>query len=168
MRKVLISLAAAASALAVAAPASAQWAPQPQGYGYGYNQGYGNYGDIRRLQYRIDRVQQRIEQLRDRRMLSRNEARNLRDESRGIEWRLRSQARYGLDPREARDVEYRIARLEQHVRREAFDRDGRRWGNTGYGYNGYAYADRDHDGRDDGIEHQRWHEQHDGDGDHDD
>ena len=60
MRKVLISAAAAVSALAFAAPAAAQYypAPPPPGYGapYGNAYGYNNYGHIRSLQVRIDRL----------------------------------------------------------------------------------------------------------------
>lgn len=150
MRKVLISFAAAASALAVATPASAQifvGVGQPYGYqqpyGYGYNQpygygyGYNNYGQVRALQYRVDSIQQQINILDRRNILSNREARRLRNESRDVENRLHRAARYGLNPNEARNVQWQIARLEQQVRREANDRDGR-WGRNGaWGYNGY-------------------------------
>jgi hypothetical protein len=152
MRKVLISLAAAGAALAFAAPASAQYYAQPQGYGYGYGQGYGN---LRGLQARIDGVQRQIENLRARRMITRNEANGLRDESRDLERRLYRNGRNGLNYNEMRNIEYRIARLEQHVSHEV--RDGR-WDNRGYGwnngYNGSGY-DRDRDGRDDRYEDDR-------------
>jgi hypothetical protein len=152
MRKVLISLVAAGAALAFAAPASAQYYAQPQGYGYGYGQGYGNF---RGLQARIDGVQRQIENLRARRMITRNEANGLRDESRDLERRLFRNGRNGLNYNEMRNIEYRIARLEQHVNHEV--RDGR-WDNRGYGsnngYNGYGY-DRDRDGRDDRYEDDR-------------
>jgi hypothetical protein len=52
-----------------------------------------------------------------------------------------------LNYQELRSIEYRIARLEQHVRREV--RDDNRWGNRGNGY------DRDRDGRDDRYEDDR-------------
>jgi hypothetical protein len=160
MRKVLISLAAAGSALALATPASAQYYPEPQpnygnSYAYGYNNyGYNNYGNIRGFQVRIDGIQRQIEILRARRMISRNEAEGLRHESRELERRLYGASRYGLNPNEARNIEYRIARLEQHVRHEV--RDGR-WDNRGYGWNGNngAYYDRDRDGRDDRYEDDR-------------
>ena len=189
MRKVLISLAAAGTAMAFAAPASAQYFPQSQpAYGYGNggygNGGYGNYGggygynqggQVRGLQIRIDQIQRQIEQLGARGILNRNELNGLRNESRRLEQRLYSAGRYGLDRNETRDIYYRIARLEQHVRHEATD--GNRYGyngyNSGYGYNGYngGYGnDRDHDGRDDNDEHRNWHNQHDGgdNGGHDD
>ena len=149
MRKVLISLAVAASALAVATPASAQYypVPQPQGYGYGYNN---NYGQVRRLQVRIDQIQRQIAQLDRRRVLSNREARRLHDESRSLERRLRDSSRNGLNFRERQNIEVRIARLELRVRHEATD--GNRYGrNAQYG-NAY---DRDRDGRDDRYEDDR-------------
>src|SRR5215213_2634854 len=152
MRKVLISLAAAGTALALATPASAQYYSAPQQYGYGY--GYNNYGSIPALQARINDVQRRIEYLRDRRAITRNEANGLRNESRDLERRLYRSSRYGLNPNEVQNIQYRIARLEQHVRHEV--RDGR-WDNRGYGWNGnngYSY-DRDRDGRDDRYEDDR-------------
>ena len=175
MRKLTLTLAAAGAALLFAAPAAAQYFPQPS-YGYtGYNNyGYGNYGQVRSLQLRIDRVQREIRALKDRRMISRREYNGLRSESRNLEARLYSAARYGLNYNEARTIEYRLARLEQHVRHEV--RDGNRWNGRGYGYNQYGngygyngayYADNDHDGRDDNDEHERWHAQHDQDDDDD-
>lgn len=160
MRKVLISAALAASTLAVAAPAAAQWAPPaPNGYAYGYN----NYGQARRLQVRVDQLQREIRRLDHRNILSNREARRLMDESRGIEYRLRQSAYNGLNYREARDIEYRVARLENRIFREA--RDGNRYGNYGNGYRDYdrdgindrhdGRIDRDRDGRDDRWEDDR-------------
>lgn len=155
MRKVLISLAAAGTAVAFAAPASAQFYPaQSQGYQQGYQgQGYGyNRGGMRALQYRVDRIQRDIEQLRARRIISRNEANGLREEARGIERRIYRASRNGLQRSEMRNIDYRIARLEQHVRREVAD--GNRRGN-GYGYGQSAYSDHDRDGRNDRYEDDR-------------
>ena len=149
MRKFLITLAVAASAVAVATPALAQYAPQygqqPQGYGYGY---HNNYGQVRRLQERIDHIQRQIQRL-DRRGAIRNrQTDGLRAEARNIERRLRDVSRYGLNPRESRDIEIRIGRLEQRVRYAASN------GRNGYGNNGYGNNanDRDRDGRDDRTE----------------
>ena len=145
MRKFLISAALMASTVAVAAPAAAQWAPPPpQGYAYGYN----NYGQVRRLQVRIDQIQRQINRLDQRDILSEREARRLRNESRGIEYRLRVASRYGLNGRERYEIERQIARLERHVYREA--RDGNNWRNDRYGRG--AYYDRDRDGFDDRYE----------------
>src|SRR5688500_18884774 len=104
MRKFLISAALAASTIGLAAPAAAQWAPpQPQGYGYGYGQG--NYGQVRRLQVRIDQLQRQISHLDRRNILSEREANRLRNESRDLERRLRYAARNGLHGREAYGIE---------------------------------------------------------------
>ena len=150
MRRFLISLAVATSALAVAAPASAQYFPQPQGNAYGYNN---NYGQVRRLQVRINQIQRQIERLDRRNILSNREARRLRDESRDLERRVARSGRNGLNYRERQTIEFRIARLEQRVRLEANDGNNRRGGyNNGYGQNGY---DRDRDGRDDRYEDDR-------------
>ena len=149
MRKFLISAALMASTVAVAAPASAQWYPQqPQGYAYGYNY---NYGQVRRLQVRIDQIQRQINRLDRRDVLSEREAARLRAESRSLEYRLRNASRYGLNGRERYEIERRIARLEQHVYREA--RDGNNWRNDRY-RSGYGY-DRDRDGLDDRYERDR-------------
>jgi hypothetical protein len=153
MRNFVIAAALAASTLAVATPASAQYYPQPQPQGYGYqgNYGYNNngYGQVRRLQVRIDQLQRQISQLDRRNILSEREADRLRGESRGLEYRLRRAARYGLNGREAYDIERGIQRLEYRIQREA--RDGNRHGN---GYNRYPYSgnDRDRDGLDDRYE----------------
>lgn len=156
MRKFLITAALAASTLAVAAPAAAQWGPTPypQGNAYGYNN---NYGQTRALQARIDQIQRQIYNLDRRNILSNREARSLRNESYSLERRLRNSARYGLNWNERRDIQIRIARLEQRVFREA--RDGNQWRNGQYGYNNYGYNngyyDRDRDGRDDRYEDDR-------------
>ena len=168
MRKFFISAALLASTVAVAAPAAAQWAqPQPQGYAYGYQ---GNYGQTRRLEVRIQQIRQQIRQLDRRNILSNREANRLDAEARSLQYRVRQLGYNGLNQRERYDIERRIARLEQNIRYQAND-GNRRYGQNQYGYgNGYAdngYVDRDRDGRDDGNEHDRWHNQHD-DGDRDD
>ena len=154
MRKFLISAALMASTVAIAAPAAAQWAPpQPHGYAYGYNN---NYGQVRRLQVRIDQLQRQIVRLDRRNILSNREAARLQNESRRLEQRLRYAARNGLSGREAFDIERGIQRLEYRIQREARDGNGYRGGyngNTGYnGYNGYNGYDRDRDGLDDRYE----------------
>ena len=133
MRKFLISAALVASTLAAAAPAAAQWDPQPQGNAYGYN----NYGQVRRLEARVDQIQRQIDQLDRRNILSEREARRLRDEARDLERRIDALARNGLNGRERYDVERRIARLEQ--RRPAATATTTAIG-YGNGYNGYATA----------------------------
>ncbi|HET9811681.1 MAG TPA: hypothetical protein VFP53_08295 [Sphingomicrobium sp.] len=126
MVKFLIPLAAAVSTLAVATPASAQWYPQPQPRGYAY--GYNNYGQVRALQVRLNRMQSEIRRLAQYRMITRNEYRNLLDNSRDIERSLRHNARdgRGLTAREMYNTQRKMVRLEQKVARDV--RDGRHWG----------------------------------------
>lgn len=160
MRIFLISLAAAASALAVATPASAQYFPVPQGQAYGY---HNNYGQVRRLDARIDAIQRQINRLDRRDILSDREANRLRRDARELERRLHFAARNGLHPAERFEIERRLARLEQRLWRDA--RDGNRWGrNDGRYYGGY---DRDRDGRDDRWERDRRRDRDDDDRDDD-
>ena len=124
MRKVLISLAAAASAVAVATPAAAQYPVPRQGYNQGY--GYNNFGHVRALQARVDRIQRDLSQLARHRMISRNEYRNRQEDARDLERRLRRDARdgRGFTGQEVMQAERRIQRLEQKIARDM--RDGRR------------------------------------------
>ena len=145
MRTLIVSFAAAASALALATPAAAQYYP-PQGNAYGYN----NYGHVRSLHARIDNVQRRINHADRRNIISEREADRLKNQARDLERRLRQVSRNGLHPQEARNIEYRLARIEQRLFRDA--RDGRGYQ---YGHNGYAGWDRDRDGRDDRYEDDR-------------
>ena len=127
MRKIVLSLAAAGAALAVASPASAQYYPRPPvqapAYGYGF-------GQVRALQVRIDNVERQINRLDRRDRIGDRNADRLRDEANRIEDRLHRAARGGLNPYEARDIEYRIQRLEQRVQYSMNDRgyrDRDRW-----------------------------------------
>ena len=147
MRKFVIAAAMAATALTAAAPAAAQYYPQPQGNAYGYNN---NWGQVRRLQARVDMVQRQIVQLDRRNILSNREAARLRDDSREIERRLHNVARNGLSGNEAYNIERRIQRLEVRMQREA--RDGNRYGQYG---RGAGWSDRDRDGLDDRYERDR-------------
>jgi hypothetical protein len=130
MRKIVLPLIAAGAALAVASPAAAQSYPSAQPYGYGYG-----YGQVRALQVRIDNVQRQIERL-DR--IGDRSADRLRDDANNIEYRLRRSARGGLNPYEARRIEYQIQRLEQRVQ---YSMNDRRWGDR-------DRWDRDHRDRD--------------------
>jgi hypothetical protein len=121
MRKIVLSLAAAGAALAVATPASAQYYPRPAvpapGYGYGYG-----FGQVRALQVRIDNIERQINRLDRRDRIRDRSADRLRVEADRIEDRLHRAARGGLNPYEARDIEYRIQRLEQRVQYSMNDR----------------------------------------------
>ena len=141
MRKVVLGLAVAGAALIASTPVSAQY--YPQGSGYGYN-GYGNFGQVRVLQARIDAVERQIRFLDRRDVVRDGRADRLRNEANQIERRLHRAARNGLNGYEARDINMQIARLEQRVQYSVA-----RNGNYGRGY------DRDRDGRDD-----RWEDDH--------
>lgn len=162
MRKFLIPAALAATTLAFAAPAAAHWQqPVPQGYGYGY-QNYG-WGSAQAYHNRISQIQRQIHNLDRRDILSRNEARKLMSDSYALHRRVDNLSRFGLKSSEARDLQYRIGRLEQKVFKEARDRDryaGNPYRYGQYGYNGRygynnGYVDRDRDGRDDRYEDDR-------------
>jgi hypothetical protein len=157
MRKVLISLAAAGAALAIATPAAAQYYPGQYGVPYGNAYGYNNYGQVRSLQARIDRIEWQINRLDRRDRIRDRSANRLRDEANNIERRLRHAARDGMSPWEAQDIQVRIARLEQRVQytmARGYGRYGYNNGYNGYGNNG-GYYDRDRDGRDDRYENDR-------------
>jgi hypothetical protein len=155
MRKFVISLIAAGSALAFASPAMAQYYPAPQqpyGYGAPYGNAYGhnNFGQVRALQVRINRIERQINRLDRRNRIGDREANRLRREANRVEHRLRNASRYGLNPYEANDVQRRIAILEQRVQYAV----GYGWNRYGqrYGWNGNYGFDRDRDGRDDRYE----------------
>lgn len=148
MRNLVLSLAAAGAALAAATPAAAQYYPAPQQYGYGYGNGYngyGNFGQVRALQQRIDRIEYQIRMLDRRDRIRDDSADRLKEEANRVESRLHRAARYGLNGYEANDIQNRIGRLEQRVQFAA-NRYGR--GYNGYGNNGWGYGygrDRDDD-----------------------
>jgi hypothetical protein len=149
MRKIVLSLAAAGAALVIASPAAAQYYPQPApGYGAPYGNAYGyqnNWGAVRELQVRLNRVERQIDRLDRRDRIRDRSADRLRQEANSIERRLRDRARNGLDRREAGEIIYRLQRLEQRVQ-YAMNQGGR------YGYNSGQWADRDRDGRNDRYE----------------
>jgi predicted RNase H-like nuclease (RuvC/YqgF family) len=117
MRKFLISATLLASTLAIAAPAAAQHA-MPRGNAYGYNH---NGGSVRDLMVRVNRIEQQINQLDRRRILSNREGDRLRREANALERRLAQASRNGLNRNETREIQIRIAQLEQNVQRQATD-----------------------------------------------
>ena len=134
MIQYLIPAAAAVSALAGAAPASAQWAPpvyryQPYNYGYGFN----NRTFAQSMLVRVQRIRNDIRAMDRRNILSRAEARSLDRQAVNVERRIARASRFGIQPREARNLEMQIRNLELRVQREATDwnnrpnRHGRRY-----------------------------------------
>lgn len=111
MRKILISL-AIASATMVASPAVAQ-------RGYGHQAGNQIQREINQLENRIDRSFQN-------RQISRREATSLRRDANGLQRDYYRFARNGLDRGEIRNLQVRLDRLQNRLRYERRDRDGRR------------------------------------------
>lgn len=130
MRKFVLSVAAAGAAVIAATPAAAQnypGQPAPYGNAYGYQN---NWGQVRSLQARLNNVERQISRLDHRDRIGDRSADRLRDEANRIERKLRDRSRGGLDYREARDIEVRIARLEQRIQYAMNDNYGRnrdRW-----------------------------------------
>ena len=150
MRKFLIPLALVSTALA-AAPAMAQgYGPRGPEQTYGRDQGDGRYGDQNRggydrgdrdggfnnggsrqavfeLSRDLDRIDMRIERSVQRGTLSRREAFGLRRDAQQIRFQLRGSQRDGIRGRELGQLRFQVARLEQRLRSERNDRDGRRF-----------------------------------------
>jgi hypothetical protein len=99
----------------------------PYGYGYGYGQNYNYRGHFGALQARVNQIQRQIAHLARYRMISPNEYRNLMQDSRNVEQRLRLNRRdgRGLTQREMAVAERQIYHLEQKIARDV--RDGRQW-----------------------------------------
>lgn len=126
MRKFLIPLIGAVSFLGAAAPAIAQYYPAPPPGAYFH----GNWGEARELRARIDNVRRQIDMLDRRDAIRGRAADRLMDEANKIDRRLRDKSRYGLDPRAAGDIRYRLDRLEQRVHwavEGRWDQFGERW-----------------------------------------
>jgi hypothetical protein len=143
MRTLLLSIAAAASSIALAAPASAQWVPQPQGYGYGHHNPY-NYGQLRNLMTRIDRLQRDIYRMDQRGRLSSRDAARLYHSAEQLRQRVVHASYNGLSRRERLAFDHRVQRLRSALRQE-------------------ISQNRRYYGRNDSYRrsHQRWHQRHD-------
>ena len=145
MRKFLISLAIVSTAL-TAVPAMAQGygqrGPEQRDNGYGdqdrggpdrrgdYNGGFNGGGSrqaVFELNRDLDRIDMRIERSVQRGNLSRREAFGLRRDAQQIRFQLRGSQRDGLRGRELGQLRFQVARLEQRLRSERNDRDGRRF-----------------------------------------
>jgi len=148
MKKFLISAAALGVSIAVAAPAAAQgyYPPVPQGQAYGYD----NYGQVRRLEARVQQIRHQIRQLDRRNILSNREARSLDRQAMELQRRISRLGWNGVNWMERRDIEARTYQLERRVQREARDRDFRSGSQYGQNWN-----DRDRDGRNDRYEDDR-------------
>jgi hypothetical protein len=129
MRKFLISLAIGTATLA-AVPAAAQYRGNDTQWDQRVDRGWYNRGPNRRavqqLLARINQVEQRIERSARRGIISQREAFSLRRQANQIRNRLSQASRNGLNGREFGQLHSRVNQLEQQVREERRDRDGRR------------------------------------------
>ncbi len=129
MRKFLITAAVAAATVATAAPAAAQYRGNDHnrgGWSQNDHRGY-NRQAVGQLHRDLAQVENRIERAAQRRAISVREYQSLRREAQNIRERLNRASRNGLNQREVNELRSRIDRLEQRVRVERRDRDGRRW-----------------------------------------
>ena len=121
MRKLLVSVALATATLA-AVPAAAQY----RDHHPGWNQRGPSRPAVNNLLRQLDNVDVRITRSMQRRVISQREAFSLRRESNQIRSRLGIAARNGLSGREFAGLQGRVNQLEQRLRVERRDRDGRR------------------------------------------
>ncbi|HWT11427.1 MAG TPA: hypothetical protein VN231_01590 [Allosphingosinicella sp.] len=136
MRKLFLSVALATVTLA-AVPAAAQNHGQHQGRNHGnWDQrgdrhgGWNRHGPSRQavgqLIRELDQVEHRIQRSARRGIISQREAFGLRREANHVRNRLHRAGRDGLSGREFAQLRVQVNRLEQRVRLERRDRDGRR------------------------------------------
>jgi hypothetical protein len=124
MRKLLVSVAIATATIAAAVPAAAQSYAQ-RGDRPGWNRGGPSRQAVNELLRDLNRAENQIERATVRRVISRREAISLRREAQQIRLRLNFALRGGLSGREFGELRVRVNRLEQRVRIERRDRDGR-------------------------------------------
>jgi hypothetical protein len=135
MRKLLVSVAIATATLA-AVPAAAQnrdsgWSQRDNGgWNRHDNDGWHQRGPARpavnNLLRRLDQVETRIHHSARRGDISRREAFSLNRNANQIRGQLQYSSRNGLSGREFADLQVRVNRLEQRLRFERQDGDGRR------------------------------------------
>jgi len=121
MRKLLVSVAIATATIAAASPAAAQY------HNPGWNQRGPSRPAVNNLLRQLDQVDMRIERSARRGMISQREAFGLRRESNQVRTRLAIASRGGLSGREFASLQVQVNRLEQRLRFERNDRDGRRF-----------------------------------------
>jgi hypothetical protein len=124
MRKLLISLAVAGATLA-AVPAAAQYRDNGRHWDHRDDR-HVDYRAVQNLVRELAQVEQRIDRSSQRGIISRREALSLRREANQIRIRLNRSGRNGLSGREFASLRVQVNRLEQRVRIERRDLDGRR------------------------------------------
>ena len=130
MRKLLVSVAIATATLA-AVPAAAQyrdsgWSQRDNRDNDGWHQRGPSRPAVNNLLRRLDQVETRIHRSARRGIISQREAFGLNRNANQIRGQLQYSSRNGLSGREFADLQVRVNRLEQRLRVERQDWDGRR------------------------------------------
>ena len=125
MRKILISALMLTSVVAVA-PAAAQYGHRDRGHNE-WNRGGPSRQAINELLRDLQRVESRIDRSAQRRIISQREAIGLHRQANSIERQLQRASRNGINGREFASLRVQVNRLEQRLRVERNDRDGRRY-----------------------------------------
>ena len=125
MRKILISALMLSTIVAVA-PAAAQYGGH-RGNHAEWNRGGPSRQAINELLRDLQRVENGIQRSVNRRVISQREAFGLRREATQIERQLQRASRNGITGREFGALRVQVNRLEQRLRIERRDRDGRRY-----------------------------------------
>ena len=130
MRKLLVSVAVATATLA-AVPAAAQYRGDDRRWENRDDRRWDHRGPdrraVRQLLIRLDDVERRIDRSARRGIISSREAFGLRRDANRIRNRLHRAGRNGLSGREFAELRIQVNRLEQRLRIERRDRDGRRF-----------------------------------------
>jgi hypothetical protein len=125
MRKILISALMLSTVVAIA-PASAQYGGH-RGNSVEWNRGGPSRQAINELLRDLQRVETGIQRSVNRRVISQREAFGLRREASQIERQLQRAGRNGITGREFASLRVQVNRIEQRLRVERRDRDGRRY-----------------------------------------
>ena len=136
MRKFLVSVALATATLA-AVPAAAQYQGSNRQWDQRDDRGWDQRDDryhrgpdrraVQQLLIRLDNVQQRIDRSARRGVISPREAFSLRREANQVRSQISRAGRNGLSGREFAELNVRVNRLEQRLRYERRDNNGRRY-----------------------------------------
>ena len=127
MRKFLIPALVLSTVVGVAPAAASHGGYHGDHATVGWNRGGPSRQAINELIRDLNRVEARIERSAQRRIISPREAFSLRREANQIERQLQRASRNGISGREFGMLRSQINRLEQRVRLERQDRDGRRY-----------------------------------------
>ena len=129
MRKILISALMLSTVVAVA-PAAAQYGDHRGNRDRGHsewNRGGPSRQAINELLRDLQRVENGIQRSAQRRVISQREAFGLRRQANQIERQIHRASRNGLTGREFASLRVQVNRLQQRLRVERRDRDGRRY-----------------------------------------